>query len=395
MHTAFSSSPLQGQRSKGRTKECPGCSASLPTATKECAYCDYQFSSKSMLVTQSMMLEESDIIRDRFPFEAEREDDGSLIIQNILGRRPRKSGRRWIRSGSSQLCASDAKFDYEYLIKFKGMSYVHVQWLSATDIEAMNPASKKTLMRYLNRLDRGDLDVPEEADIEPSWTEIEKILDVREEEVTEVVDEEAPPPVTEVSAEPEILEHRTRLGNKMHSSEQLQKAETATIVAPAFAAPPVLGDSLVKTESSSNLHASDSVEELTGLAKWQAENQRQSTKIWNPLERCKRLLARICEDPYSVSFYEPVDTEEYDDYLDMIETPMCLSEIQGRLERGEYRGFNFVYKFMTDMRLIWKNCKAYNLYKSQIWHNAHMLAMMTERLYQSWMVAFQDGYVFS
>ena len=65
------------------------------------------------------MMEESDMIRDRFPFEAEREEDGSLIISNILGRRQRKSGRRWIRSGSSQMSASDAKFDYEYLIKFK------------------------------------------------------------------------------------------------------------------------------------------------------------------------------------------------------------------------------------------------------------------------------------
>ena len=72
-----------------------------------------------MLVTQSMMMEESDMIRDRFPFEAEREEDGSLIIGYILGRRLRLSGRRWVRSGSSQLSASDAKFDYEYLIKFK------------------------------------------------------------------------------------------------------------------------------------------------------------------------------------------------------------------------------------------------------------------------------------
>lgn len=274
------------------------------------------------------------------------------------------------------------------------MSYMHVQWLSATDIDAMNPASKKSLMRYLNRLDKGDPDAPEEADIDPTWTEIEKILDVREEEVSEVIDQEAPPPVAEVSAQPEILEHRTRLGNKQHSSEQLQKVEGGT-AAPTAAGTTITmqGDTLVKTESSSNLQTSDSIEELTGLAKWQAENQRQSTKIWNPLERAKRLLDRICEDPYSLSFYDPVDTEEYDDYLDVIETPMCLSDMQGKLERGEYRGFNFLHKFMTDLRLIWKNCKAYNLYKSQIWHNAHVLAMMTERLYQSWLIVFQDGLI--
>jgi len=43
------------------------------------------------------------------------------------------------------------------------MSYLHIQWVSATDIEAMNAGSKKTLMRYLNRLDRGDADVIEEG----------------------------------------------------------------------------------------------------------------------------------------------------------------------------------------------------------------------------------------
>ena len=135
-----------------------------------------------------------------------------------------------------------------------------------------------------------------------------------------------------------------------------------------------------------------STEELTGLAKWQADNQRLSTKIWNPHERCKKLLERLTEDPYSVSFYEPVDTDEYDDYLDVIDTPMCLEVIQQKLDRGEYKGFNFVYKFLNDIRTIWRNCKGYNLYKSQIWYSAHVLSMMTERLYQSWLVSTRAFY---
>ena len=68
------------------------------------------------------------------------------------------------------------------------MSYLHVKWENATEIDAMNSNSKKTLMRYLGRLDRGDPECPEEVDLDPSWTEVEKVLDVREEEVTEVVD---------------------------------------------------------------------------------------------------------------------------------------------------------------------------------------------------------------
>lgn len=30
--------------------------------------------------------------------------------------------------------AMDAKFEHEYLVKFKTMSYVHVQWLTAQEI---------------------------------------------------------------------------------------------------------------------------------------------------------------------------------------------------------------------------------------------------------------------
>jgi hypothetical protein len=34
----------------------------------------------------------------------------------------------------TEMKASDAKFEFEYLVKFKNMSYMHVQWLSAADI---------------------------------------------------------------------------------------------------------------------------------------------------------------------------------------------------------------------------------------------------------------------
>ncbi len=57
---------------KARTKECPGCGAFLPLATRDCSYCDYQFTSKSMLVPVQSAVEESQSIRERFPFEPER-----------------------------------------------------------------------------------------------------------------------------------------------------------------------------------------------------------------------------------------------------------------------------------------------------------------------------------
>lgn len=55
-----------------RTKECPGCGANVPLSVRECRLCDYQFTSKSMLVNQQTASQESSAIRDRFPFEPER-----------------------------------------------------------------------------------------------------------------------------------------------------------------------------------------------------------------------------------------------------------------------------------------------------------------------------------
>lgn len=63
-----------------------------------------------------------------------QEEDGSLMIQMILGRRRRTTGgRRWANL-SSDMSAMDAKYDYDYLIKYKGLSHLHVQWLSGTEI---------------------------------------------------------------------------------------------------------------------------------------------------------------------------------------------------------------------------------------------------------------------
>jgi hypothetical protein len=50
----------------------------------------------------------------------------------------------------SDLTAMDAKYDYEYLIKFKNMSYSHVQWLSASDIGKRNDNNHKNCFDVSN-----------------------------------------------------------------------------------------------------------------------------------------------------------------------------------------------------------------------------------------------------
>jgi hypothetical protein len=374
--------PPHGGKGKMKTKQCPGCSSHLPVATKECTYCDYQFAAKSSLQSQQAALEEAALIRNAFPFEAERDEDGSLIIQAILGRRPRKSEKRWVRFSSSlSLSATDAKFDYEYLIKYKSLSYLHVQWLTANDIDAMSSKSKQMLSRYLAKLDRGDPGTPEDADIDPSFTEVQKILDVREEEVTEIIDEEPVAVSTPIEAI-ESIESSNVVGNKDISSQSSSEIIPTEIKSS-------IGSGVVSSKPSSD-SLNEQVQNLDGD---QPPQEIPKIRIWQPVERCRRVLDRICEDSYAQSFYDPVDTNIYHDYLDVVDQPMCLAEMRRKLDAGEYKGQYTVSKFFTDLRLIWRNCKIYNLHKSQIWHCAHVLSMLSERLMQSWVIAFQDATV--
>ena len=34
----------------------------------------------------------------------------------------------------SNMTALDAKYEYEYLVKYKNLSYLHIQWLSGAEI---------------------------------------------------------------------------------------------------------------------------------------------------------------------------------------------------------------------------------------------------------------------
>jgi len=359
------SAPKSTGKGKARTKECPGCGAFLAVSIKECAYCDYTFTSRSMLTGQQSAAEESRTIRNRFPFEPERDEDGTLKIQLIFGRRPRKTGKRWRNSSPgkhSNFSAMDSKFDYEYLIKYKSMSYLHCQWLSAHEIDTMSARSKMALNRYLNKIDKGDPTAQEDGEFDPSFTEIEKILDMREEEVYESVEDEAPEVVEAGSVAPPPLASTTAPSTPAHNTRGSLSTPDLSLCAPRVNED---GDEVVLLRS----------------------------QIWQPQERCRRVLDRLWEDPYASSFRYPVDTEEYDDYLDVVAEPMSLEDVRKKLESGAYKGQQYT-KFAMDVRQIWKNCKVYNLHKSQIWYCAHALSLVFERLYQAWVLSFQEGLVY-
>lgn len=349
-----------------RTKQCPGCGANVGMSLRECPNCDNQFSSKSVLVAHQSAIDESQTIRANFPFEPEREDDGSLIIQAFLGRRIRKEGRRSKSTELALLSAMDTKYDYEYLLKFKSMSYQHAQWMHAVDIEAMGNKAQQALNRYLGKIDRGDPTVQVDGEIDLSYLEIDRILDCKEEEVVEVVDELPPAaPVESAEATTSRLAAAIQESNK-EEDRQVTPAEQH------------------KSSGTNDYAAAVIGEDGEEIAK-------SASQIFQGGERCRQVLLRIMEDSYAVGFIEPVDTETYDDYLDVVGESICLNDIKERMDAGEYSKYGQHKKFLTDVRLVWKNCKMYNMYKSQIWHCAHYMSMMFERLYQAWVLSFSNG----
>lgn len=182
-------------------------------------------------------------IRERYNFMPEYEDDGSMKVECILGRRPiqdeekmvqeddeqesqltgieeesdddvhdkdkgesdsevgdspRKSGKSIKDSKNSGNKGKRGKpspgkmavkptlrniLEYEYLIKYKGRSYLHLEWKTATDLASMNKSAKTLFRRFLKKLELGLDENLEDYTIDPSFTEPGRILDEKEEEV--------------------------------------------------------------------------------------------------------------------------------------------------------------------------------------------------------------------
>jgi hypothetical protein len=161
-------------------------------------------------------------IRDRFPFLPEYEEDGSPKIDLIVGRRPvdekedaleeeaaspapsdgedvnvdgetptrKVRGRRGSANEDAKTkSASPTKQDsgpveYEYLVKYKGRSYLHLEWKSGADLDSMNKSAKGIYRRWLKKLAGGTEEELESPEFDASYALPEKILDEADQEVT-------------------------------------------------------------------------------------------------------------------------------------------------------------------------------------------------------------------
>lgn len=166
-------------------------------------------------------------LRERFTFEPEYEDDGTPSIEVIVGRRPiddtkdrtaassaagedgvaasgsntsndsddesnaprRTRGKPKKRGKKSKVNDEDedeegkSEMDYEYLIKYKGRSYLHLEWKTAADLESMNTKAKTIYRRFLKKLEQGTEEDLEDPTVDPAFTEPGRILAEEDHEI--------------------------------------------------------------------------------------------------------------------------------------------------------------------------------------------------------------------
>mmetsp|Transcript_5980 Transcript_5980/g.11311 ORF Transcript_5980/g.11311 Transcript_5980/m.11311 type:complete len:2522 (+) Transcript_5980:139-7704(+) len=431
-------------------------------------------------------------IRDRFTFMPELEADGSPKVELIVGRRLISNGRK---GGDEDEDGSDMDGDsvsgesqkrekhktqekkhhteYEYLIKYKGVSYLHLEWKSASDLESMNKSAKTLYRRYLKKLQLNQDEDLEDPDFDPSYIQPQKIIDEDEHEiVVELSDEELAnwekeqkkDTPDESDEEDEEMEDIQVYGNGGHDDEKkeetsisqdesdaeeigepgtLSKEEIMRILnkeGPYYPVvegsdnpyrdgyvtePPkkprasylffqgvyrsvyqkrnpgagvgqvmsLLGDTWRNmTEEQQAPFIELAKEEVAEYEKQKVllEKAQRPNGLWQPLRRCKMVLDRLSKDSFAEIFLEPVDLNEFPDYLEYVESPMDLSTVRQRLDAKKYMGPE---NFARDMRKIWSNCKVYNQHGSAIWYVADYMSKQFERLYAAWVLAYRDRYL--
>lgn len=230
-------------------------------------------------------------LRERFPFLPEYEEDGSPRIDLIVGRRlvdekegegdddqkqqasdehdeneenesvggPGRKTRRSRASAEPTTTtasppsgskkdkgkASDSgPAEYEYLVKFKGRSYLHLEWKTGADLESMNKSAKGIYRRYLKKLSMGTDEDLENPDFDPSYILPEKIIDEADQEITiELTDKELlrwekqreKELAAEASEEEDELKHAAVQGAKAVSSDDpLAGTDDAKIGKPTY-----------------------------------------------------------------------------------------------------------------------------------------------------------------
>ena len=83
------------------------------------------------------------------------------------------------------------------------------------------------------------------------------------------------------------------------------------------------------------------------------------------IKKLEKVFTSIEADPQAYDFLEPVDYVALNilDYPNIIKTPMDLGTVKSNLKDKKYPTF---LEFLSDIDLIWTNCRTYNMAGSEI-----------------------------
>jgi len=112
------------------------------------------------------------------------------------------------------------------------------------------------------------------------------------------------------------------------------------------------------------------------------EKKHHQEEIFSSLNDLKtdlvNLLNQMMNHKYSGLFNRPVDPvlDGVPDYLERIKNPMDFSTVKKKVENDEYKNFS---EFISDVNLIFANCRTYNSTGSEIVRQANVLAKYFEK----------------
>eukprot|EP01083_Nonionella_stella_P028596 78748_1 len=68
------------------------------------------------------------------------------------------------------------------------------------------------------------------------------------------------------------------------------------------------------------------------------EKAQRPNGLWQPIRRCRMVLDRLSKDNFAEVFLEPVDLNDFSDYMEYVDSPMDLSTIRTKLTNRKYQG---------------------------------------------------------
>jgi len=119
---------------------------------------------------------------------------------------------------------------------------------------------------------------------------------------------------------------------------------------------------------------------VSKAARAEKERKYQAINLPEHLKSCDVILKQIEKDPNAWVFAEGVDVAKYPDYLEVVQRPMCLTQVKANLYNGIYAG---IAQFGKDLRQIFINAKAYNPAAHQVHQWAVKMEQKFQRLYNS------------